>query len=431
MAALSYWFVRTLLIEQDLESYEFSIAKTVASFEGVDQSNGITILVTAARQLSEENRVSRVSAYDLDQNQLWVSDRSWPLTSFESRILRNINSVDGITSIIDDGFQRLIEVPSFSNLRSALLPESQYLPTLTKLFSSNNGSLGVIKALRDYSVLNKIASLVAIGVFATILISGLWIFLLIIPRSTVEKPVTRKDKKVLDQQVSQLSELLNENRELQRKTKVANSRAVELNERFLRRVGADLHDGPAQEIGFAAMTLNQIANRQNSKELGQEFHAVKKALEESLKEIREISTGLVMPELEQMSLQEGVGKVVQRHQINTGASVEELYYNLPDDIELPIKICAYRFAQEGLTNSYKHGKAKKCKFTAQVINDVLQLSLKDDGIGFRQSELSTDGGHLGLMGLKDRIESLGGRLSINSKLGVGTAIKVSLEMGDE
>ena len=48
-----------------------------------------------------------------------------------------------------------------------------------------------------------------------------------------------------------------------------------------------------------------------------------------------------------------------------------------------------------------------------------------------KSQLLKDGGHLGLMGLKDRIESLGGKFSVNSELGVGTAIKMSISLVDE
>ena len=68
-----------------------------------------------------------------------------------------------------------------------------------------------------------------------------------------------------------------------------------------------------------------------------------------------------------------------------------------------------------------------------MVDNKLTVSLKDNGIGFRKSKLSTaaDGGHLGIVGLRDRIESLGGKLSINSELGVGTALKFTISVADE
>jgi len=218
---------------------------------------------------------------------------------------------------------------------------------------------------------------------------------------------------------------------MQTSIKTASARAVELNEQFLRRVGADLHDGPAQMIGFAAMRLNKISKEDAAKALGHEFHAVREALDESLDEIRGISSGLVLPELASMSFEQCLRKVVLLHSSKSDAEVEQFYSDLPDDIQLPIKICAYRFVQEGLNNAERHGKATKCRLRSDIRDGVLVVSLKDNGMGFRKSQLSTDVGHLGLMGLKDRIESLGGKFNINSELGVGTALKFSVDLGEE
>lgn len=218
---------------------------------------------------------------------------------------------------------------------------------------------------------------------------------------------------------------------MQRSMKTASSRAVEMNEQFLRRVGSDLHDGPAQTLGYALLRLNRIVEQDEVKSLNAEFHAVKEALNSSIDEIRGISSGLVLPELQQMTLEEALNRIVIRHAQNSDTEVSEYYSDLPEELPLPIKITAYRFVQEGLNNAHRHGQAEKCRITASVKDNVLYLSLKDNGMGFRKSQLSTDDGHLGLMGLKDRVESLGGRFHINSELGVGTAIRVTIGLNDE
>jgi len=162
------------------------------------------------------------------------------------------------------------------------------------------------------------------------------------------------------------------------------------------------------------------------RQLSHEFHIIKEALDSSIEEVRAISSGLVMPELEGMTLEESIRKVVIRHQSNAKVEVTQYYQDIPEDIPLPIRICAFRFVQEGLNNAHKHGQAEKCRVTAQFKEGVLHLSLKDNGMGFRKSQLGADGGHLGLMGLRDRVESLGGQFVINSELGVGTALKISI-----
>jgi len=232
----------------------------------------------------------------------------------------------------------------------------------------------------------------------------------------------------MNQQIASLSNLLTINKSMQKSIRTASARAVELNEQFLRRTGADLHDGPAQMIGFSIMRLNQALDKDESNLIGPEFHAIKQALEESLEEIRGISSGLVLPELENMSLEQCMRKVVLLHTSTHKTEVGEFYHDIEHEIPLPIKICAYRFVQEGLNNATRHGQAEKCRLTVSLKDELLQISLKDNGVGFRKSQLNNDGKHLGLVGLKDRIESLGGKLVINSELGVGTSLKLSVNL---
>jgi len=232
----------------------------------------------------------------------------------------------------------------------------------------------------------------------------------------------------LNRQISKLSNLLELNKSMQRSIRSASARAVELNEQFLRRTGADLHDGPAQMIGFSVMRLNMAIEKDESNLISPEFHAIKQALEESLEEIRGISSGLVLPQLESMSLEQCMNKVVLLHTSAHPTEVEEVYNDVEHEIPLPIKICAYRMVQEGLNNALRHGKAEKCRLKVGVNNRVLQIILKDDGVGFRKSQLTNDGKHLGLIGLKDRIESLGGKLSVDSELGVGTTLRLIIAL---
>jgi len=311
-----------------------------------------------------------------------------------------------------------------------LKKDFEHTPLLTT-FRFKNGANGVAKLMVDNRAELITARRLAMRLMMVAALSTLLLFLLLYFNfRRVIRRVDEQDEKV-NQQIASLSNLLASNKEMQKSIKTASARAVELNEQFLRRVGADLHDGPAQMIGFAVLRLNQVSKQEAAKQLDHEFHAVRDALDEALDEIRGISSGLVLPELEQLTLEQCLRKVVTLHSSKSDAVITQYYQDLPDNIPLPIKICAYRFLQEGLNNAERHGQAQKCRITAQVRDDVLHLSLKDNGMGFRKSRLSAEGGHLGLMGLKDRIESLGGKFSINSELGVGTALKLSIQVVDD
>ena len=232
-------------------------------------------------------------------------------------------------------------------------------------------------------------------------------------------------------QIDQLEDLLSQAKSHQRAMRSASSHAVQLNEQFLRRIGSDLHDGPAQSISYAILRLRSFQERPAMKELGHEYYVLIESLETALNELRGLSHGLVLPELAKMTLEQSLRKVTRLHRTkHVSEDIEEHYVNLEQEIDLGIKICAYRFVQEGLNNATEHGQPDRVRVSAVINDGVLRVSLKDDGMGFRLSKLEDDHGRLGLKGLRDRIESLGGRFNIASVVGSGVALKLTIPLGE-
>jgi len=372
------------------------------------------------------NGVTNVTIFNVDLNPVWPSKTVDKLSSEERIVVQALladNSKDA--SVIDLSFALL------STWVDGLIGKSETLPVFVKLKDSSGKVFSVTRLDYNFEGSLNYARHFGFRVFLFAFLCSVILFLsLYYTFRRGIKTIERQEDR-LTQQITRLSNLLATNKDMQKSMKTASSRAVELNEQFLRRVGADLHDGPAQMIGFAVLRLNQVSKQEAAKMFGHEFHAVREALDESLEEIRGISSGLVLPELEAMSLEECLRKVVTLHGAKSKVPVEQYYQELPKNIPLPIKICAYRFIQEGLNNAHRHGSAKKCRLSAYVKDKDLVISLKDNGVGFRKSKLLEGGTHLGLVGLKDRVESLGGVFSINSELGTGTALKVVINLADE
>jgi signal transduction histidine kinase len=111
--------------------------------------------------------------------------------------------------------------------------------------------------------------------------------------------------------------------------------------------------------------------------------------------------------------------------------------SLPDTLDLSpaIKICLYRFVQEGLNNAwrYAHGKGQGIRLSCR--NGKLNLSVYDDGPGFSdrltQPGIADDFNGLGLKGLQDRVESLGGTFEARDRPGGGAEISMELEIGEQ
>ena len=206
--------------------------------------------------------------------------------------------------------------------------------------------------------------------------------------------------------------------------------SIETSERFLHRVGADLHDGPAQLIGLALLRLDTLRPLLAAKDSKfEEFEKIRTALQDCLREIRHLSAGLAPPHLDSLPLRKVLELAVRQHEQRTGSAVSAAIGVLPTNTSSLHKVCIYRFVQEGLNNAYRH--AAGIGQTVDVDSDGRELAVEvaDKGPGFSPSN-SCGGGRLGLAGLRDRVESLGGKFSLETRLGSGTRLRASFQVAD-
>jgi signal transduction histidine kinase len=149
-----------------------------------------------------------------------------------------------------------------------------------------------------------------------------------------------------------------------------------------------------------------------------------------LREVRELSRGLALPEINDLSLVEELQLVAQRHEQRTGTKVTLALGRLPKAASLPLKLCLYRFVQEALNNAYRHANGEGQVIQAQYIDEVLNISVRDRGPGMTEDAmlLETSGRtRLGLAGLRYRVESLGGLFSIDS-CASGTSVNAQFKI---
>lgn len=234
-------------------------------------------------------------------------------------------------------------------------------------------------------------------------------------------------------QVVQLRELLARNRELHARVQRAAASVATLNERVLRRIGAELHDGPAQDLSLALLRLDALAGRgePGCEEPERQLTDIQSALQRALQEIRGISSGLTLPQLADLSPAETVLRAARAHERRTGTRVEVHMDALPEQISLPVKITLYRFIQEGLNNAYRHagGAGQQVRVGGQ--DGHLSVAVSDQGPGFDVSRVPASGDHIGLAGMRERVESLGGAFEIHSEAARGTCVTARLPLRPE
>jgi signal transduction histidine kinase len=205
---------------------------------------------------------------------------------------------------------------------------------------------------------------------------------------------------------------------LQNQLHDAHQKGIEINEDFLRRISADLHDGPAQFLALALLRVDDIAPgtaSPGSPSSGtmrslKALETVRSATASALHEIRSISTGLALPELQDHSPQTDVACKLA---------------GLPDTLQMPWTVCLFRFVQEGLSNGLRHAQGQGLEVRSSRCDGQLVVEISDTGPGFDPRE-GCSKARLGLVGLRHRIEVLGGQFKIISKPGEGTTIRLDI-----
>ncbi len=270
--------------------------------------------------------------------------------------------------------------------------------------------LGVVEFYENATVLRdtlRQAALIVLAVtIGTTLLIGTTLFGLVHRASrTIEDQ--RRDLRARTEEAERVSEV---NRQLRLRVQRAASRALAMNERHVRQLSADLHDGPAQLIGFAALRISSL--RQIPPGLQAECGIIKRTLDEAMRDIRNICSGLSLPEIGGLTLGDVLHKAVQAHERRTGTHVA-LEIDEIDGIVAPsMKFCAYRFVQEGLNNAYRHAEGRDQSIQCTTRDGALFILLKNGPATCPC--LDPDERPLGLVGLRERVEVLGGTFGFSA-----------------
>jgi signal transduction histidine kinase len=189
-----------------------------------------------------------------------------------------------------------------------------------------------------------------------------------------------------------------------------------------RRIERDLHDGAQQRLVRLALQLRaaQAALPPEAAEAAQQVGDVVAGLTDALEELRELARGLHPAILTEGGLRPALQALARQAAILVRLDVQ-VTERLPD----PAEVAAYYAVAEALTNTAKHARASAAKVEVTAGEGMLRVSVRDDGRGG-----AAFGRGSGLVGLKDRVEALGGRLSLDSPPGAGTVLDIVLPIGD-
>jgi signal transduction histidine kinase len=148
---------------------------------------------------------------------------------------------------------------------------------------------------------------------------------------------------------------------------------------------------------------------------------------DALSEVKAISFGMRLPELEPLSVVQLAERAVRKHVRQTGTEVTTDFVGSPQQAPLPIKIALYRALEEGLSNAARHGHGRAVRAAIRRVAGRLELTISDAGPGFDTAEIGNGDG-LGLAAVRERAELLGGTAQVDSTRGQGTTLRVWLPL---
>ncbi len=241
--------------------------------------------------------------------------------------------------------------------------------------------------------------------------------------------IVLRGSRTIDRQFMALSEMAARNVTLRLKVQSAAGRFSALNDQALRRIGADLHDGPAQLMGFAALRLDALRKAVPPDRTQGEIDQIESAIKEAIKDIRSISRGASLPDIDRKPIGDVIRALVDAHCARTGSEVAlEVDFGGREDLSLAVKICVGRVVQEGLTNAWRHAAGVGQQVRIALSGEVLQVVVQDAGPGLQSEPDEGDIYGLGLAGLAGRVESLGGTLTLGNRQGGKTGTELTMRI---
>ena len=198
------------------------------------------------------------------------------------------------------------------------------------------------------------------------------------------------------------------------------ARLVAATDDIRRRIERDLHDGTQQRLVSLALDVrNTRASVPDTQpQLRIELADIADGLVAALDDLREISRGIHPALLAKGGLGPALKALARRSPIPIKLDIN-LNVRLRDHVE----VAAYYVVAEALTNAAKHARPRAIWVAADVVDDQLRLTVRDDGIGG-----ADPAGGSGLTGLTDRVEALGGTITVHSPPGEGTTLQVCLPL---
>jgi two-component system, NarL family, sensor histidine kinase UhpB len=207
------------------------------------------------------------------------------------------------------------------------------------------------------------------------------------------------------------------------------ARALNAAEEERRRISLELHDDASQRLAAILMRLRIARSVADGEVKDTLLEEVRRELAETADGLRRYAQGLRPPALDELGLGPAIESHV-RHVAEAAVMPVEVRVEGVGRLESPeAELALYRIVQEAITNALRHSRARRIRVEVERSNGVVMATVRDDGAGFDAEAIlrAPMGEHgLGLFGMRERAEYVGGRVEIRSSPGGGTTVRAAV-----
>lgn len=211
---------------------------------------------------------------------------------------------------------------------------------------------------------------------------------------------------------------------------------IKVQEEERRRLARELHDVTSQSLATLAVRVEMLSHtsKEDLKERAALIEEIRHLLVTTSKEVHRLTYTLRPSLLDDLGLPAAVRScsrsVLETADIKTHLEVSDLERRLPQEVEVSV----FRIVQEAITNIASHSRAESAYISLEFKNGRITVQVEDDGIGFNLLEVLSsthEKESMGLLGMKERAELLGGTLNIDTQPGRGTRILIKIPCDGE
>jgi len=326
-------------------------------------------------------------------------------------------------------------------------PEGRILDAAVPIFDGRAGQMRV--GFSEDSITRTVSLVTSQLLLATLLVSSIGILASIFLTWALTRPIlslaqaaqavgrgdfTQRVERWADDEIGELSDSFNQmitdlqlaaeaRRERERLRGELVERVISAQEDERKRIARDLHDQTSQALVSLIVQLKLVESARTKAERAQSIADLREQLRATLNDVRRMAYDLRPGVLDDLGLSQSIQWFAEQCRKNSGIQIHTLIDAACDRLPLHTATAIYRVAQEALSNVVKHSRAAHAWITLKNNDEGVELEIRDDGVGFETPSGAAPLEGLGLFGMQERIQLLGGRFEIQSEAGKGTIIR--------